>query len=289
MENLPLEITVKILSGLPTDSQLQCREVCTTWRSFLPKPKKGLLYKVLHPNAAKFEAEFFFSEQNNSYEQGSCLGTLTKLDHSLIMPTSPAYKSFMVGSCKGLVCYASSVTRERIIYISNPVTGEEIQFPAICGGNAYSERAIGFGYSLLSNKYKVYTLEGDAVWRSRRRTSEKQSLSNLSAASPSAGVFACGTLYWMDEKSIKPKTVVFDLEDETFDLIPSIHRIGREIVCSRNSSKLLDETLKKLMDDCTPSAYTTTRATPYVNSIVSLKAIMEERCGKNRKVLEEIE
>ncbi|XP_026432277.1 uncharacterized protein LOC113329638 [Papaver somniferum] len=49
----------------------------------------------------------------------------------------------------------------------------------------------------------------------------------------------------------------------------------------------LDETLKKLMDDSTPSVYTTTRATHHVNIIASLKVIMEERVGMKRKAHED--
>ncbi|KAI3892736.1 hypothetical protein MKX03_017774, partial [Papaver bracteatum] len=91
----------------------------------------------------------------------------------------------MVGSCHGLVCYASyssSRAREkkiqvprvlkpwpskrktkdkRNICICNPVTGEQIQWE----DDAYAEDAIGLGYNRSNNEYKVVRILRDKTFQ----------------------------------------------------------------------------------------------------------------------------
>ncbi|XP_026409849.1 F-box protein At3g07870-like [Papaver somniferum] len=267
MEELPLQITADILSSLPLVSKLQSIEVCKTWRTLIPKPKMGLLYGVSHSKVTKTEAQFFFSEQNSDKVNNNQLdhdyfGKLTKLDHSLIMPSSPVFKSLMVGSCNGLVCYAcyeSSRICEMIrVYIFNPLTGEQIQFPIIneCDFNSYTDQGIGFGYNRSSNEYKVvgiqqivacilpfqpvdycrdvgrvqvYTLQqGGTEWRIKTSSViRKCVLCQLSAlVLPLSGIFAGGALHWIHKYGMKLEIKAFDLKNETFKVLPSIPSVG---------------------------------------------------------------
>ncbi|XP_026379660.1 F-box/kelch-repeat protein At3g23880-like [Papaver somniferum] len=267
MEELPIQITANILSSLPLVSKLQSREVCKTWRKLIPKPKIGLLYGVSHSKVTKTEAQFLFSEQNsdnvnNNHVYHDYFGKLTKLDHSLIMPSSPVFKSFMVGSCNGLVCYAcyesSRICEIKRVYIFNPVTGKQIQIPIIneCDFNSYTDHAIGFGYNRSSNEYKVVRiqqivasvlpfqpvdycrdvervqvyilLQGGTGWRIKTSSIIRNSvLSQLSApVLPLSGIFAGGTLHWIHKHGRKLETIAFDLKNETFKVLPSIPSVG---------------------------------------------------------------
>lgn len=244
MEKLPLEITENVLTRLPVVSKLQCREVCTTLQNLLPKPKMGLLYMVSHKMTSnKLEAEIYFSEQNDDDkfsssnhvdERISSLGTLTKLDQRIIMPSTCYLRTFIVGSCKGLVCYASHIrkrTSERKVYICNPVTGEQIQLPVISKWveNPDTEQGIGFGYNPSSKEYKVvrimsrmvyvYTLQG-GVLSKHKFSIGNQALSLPSNVLPSVGVFARGALHWIE--SVESMIVTFDLENERFELLSGI-------------------------------------------------------------------
>ncbi|XP_026377553.1 F-box/kelch-repeat protein At3g23880-like [Papaver somniferum] len=261
MENLPLETTENILSRLPMVLKIQSREVCKTWRTLVPKPNIGLIYGALQGNPAlpnplfghrrtKVEAQFYFSEQNTS-KVNDHTGTVTKLKH-IILPLSPYSKSFMVGSCHGLVCYASyssSRAREkkiqvprvlkpwpskrktkekRKICICNPVTGEQIQWK----DDAYAEDAIGIGYNRSNNEYKfvrilqdktfhVNTLRNGTVWRNKpsKINANEICFKPRLDALPSVGVLASGALHWMDKSAT---VVAFDLKHETFKLLPPI-------------------------------------------------------------------
>ncbi|XP_026400102.1 putative F-box protein At2g02030 [Papaver somniferum] len=247
MEKLPLEITENILSRLPIALRLQCREVCGTWRTLMPKPKMGLLYKVSARNkAGEFEARFYFSKHSSDkvsakhVDDDDYFETLTKLDHGLIIPPS-AFKSFMVGSCNGLACYAYNQIfhfdyDETKVYVCNPVTGEQhIQLPITIKWDisTYGRRknTIGFGYIRSSYKVvsicvdssqpanvQVYTLGGGGTgWRNKM------------------GVFAGGALYWMDQSNgLQPKRILaFDLEQERFELHPSIPFLLCDSSCVR--------------------------------------------------------
>ncbi|XP_026457506.1 probable F-box protein At1g14315 [Papaver somniferum] len=225
MEKLPLEIAENIFSTVPMISRLQCREVCKKWRTSLPKPRLGLLYGIVRRTTTETEVQFYFSDQD-SYKQvtssnhvkdvDDCSKTLTKLDHSLIIPGSD-FIGFIVGSCNGLVCYAgtdaSSTTRTTKVYISNPVTDEHIQLPFIIpdNGKPRAFKTFGFGYLCSSNEYKFVSIFCEYPLKVS---------GNVQVHTLVSG--GGGALYWMDQpNTLQSKRILaFDLEYETFDLLP---------------------------------------------------------------------
>ncbi|XP_026408980.1 F-box/kelch-repeat protein At3g23880-like [Papaver somniferum] len=260
MESLPLEITENILSRLPIALKSQSREVCKTWRTLIPKPKRGLLYGISHREETKLEAQFYFSEQNTDKVDDNYVGTLAKLDHAInfnffqqpaqvqdiwTLPSS-SFETFMVGSCHGLVCYAAYASytnqSERItVYICNPFTGEKIQLPTAYSRVTSAEKAIGFGYNHSRNGYKVvrilldanyhqdgtikvYTLQGDTAWRKQITINyycETFFKPHLGRGKPTPSV---GVFAGGALNWIGTSNTVilsFDLEHETLNLLPS--------------------------------------------------------------------
>ncbi|XP_026457481.1 F-box/kelch-repeat protein At3g23880-like [Papaver somniferum] len=154
----------------------------------------------------------------------------------------------MVGSCNGLVCYAVHerwIEREKIVYICNPFTGEHIQLPSTkCAtyNDYWKSTMIGFGYVHSSHEYKVvscryndwcgkvhvYTLRcgGGCCTGTRWRNKSsmiKEDLTSYFIGLPSTTLFTGGALHWLNQlDSHKQTRVAFDLERETFELLPSL-------------------------------------------------------------------
>ncbi|XP_026451024.1 F-box only protein 6-like [Papaver somniferum] len=251
MEELPSEITASILSSLPKVCRPELREVCKTWGNLLPKRRMCLLFGVPHRDETNDIVEFYYSEQNNNDKVSTNDNKLTKLHHSLIMPAESVRKLVMVGSCNGLVCYAGyAISRLgyfltlKQVYICNPVTREQIPLQTEeWDGDFWAEPGIGFDYNDSSEEYKVvrilcdhrcrgvrvqvytFNFKNGSEWKSKTCRSNVD-ISSYLGFSPSAGVFAGGALHWIDQDNVKRTTVSFDVEHETFELLPSVPSVA---------------------------------------------------------------
>ncbi|XP_026379590.1 11S globulin subunit beta-like [Papaver somniferum] len=252
MENLSSHVVLEILSRLPKTregikSSLQCRKVCGLWRNLLGKPKTGMLFAVMP--RYHWDIKLYYKEQSTEMLNFKC--TEKQLDFyetiTDIRTMCIRERDFsLVGSCNGLVCYRThDYTLGIFIYILNPITGEQIRLPKMvpyckCAAFGYCPSinpftvpkmvpycgCAGFGYCHSTNVYKivqicffgnskgrvvVYTLGDGMGWRELGKTTYEFLES---------GIFAHGALYWLNKKS-KYSVVAFDLEDETFQDIPS--------------------------------------------------------------------
>ncbi|XP_026440668.1 F-box protein At3g07870-like [Papaver somniferum] len=175
---LPSELTLEILSRLPTKSVLQCREVCTGWRDLIGHPSNahmrlqplsqfngnsfsslsshtvadvgiGLLFSFLFPPENGYQ--FYYGEYQNQH------------NYKLKRITQPPIVSrSVVGSCNSLICFsvANRFGVHEPSYICNPVTGEYVNFPRlnVKGESEFDAMVCGFGYHPSTNKYKIVKL-----------------------------------------------------------------------------------------------------------------------------------
>ncbi|OVA07867.1 F-box domain [Macleaya cordata] len=258
MENLlPAEIISEILSRLPTESVLQCRRVCKTWRTLLQHPYFAHmhLHRLLqlddhkyhnHSNVAakgglSFLFGMFYDEEGGKqlhygeYE-GKSYKTLRRINQPLI---NMRYK--IVGSCNGLICICENKQRSGIyepLYICNPINREYVNLPRlnINNENKVERMVCGFGYHPSLNEYKVvriyysldqplgrvhvYTLGSGSQWRDIGEItySLRHCSWNEQFLPFPVSIFVNGAVHWLDHEE---KIVAFDLADEVFHLLPS--------------------------------------------------------------------
>ncbi|XP_026424690.1 F-box protein At3g07870-like [Papaver somniferum] len=200
---LPSDLTLNILSRLPADSVLQCRQVLKTWKDLLRQPsypRAHLLHQLSQINGNSFTSPsshttagipfgllFFFSftlERGNQLYYGEydnqTRNKIRKINQPLTVGKS------VIGSCNGLICFSENYPYHVLepSYVSNPITGEYVTIPRIIKrGNLvdYSEFVVcGFGYHPSTDKYKivkihytktthlgrvVYTIGSGSGWR----------------------------------------------------------------------------------------------------------------------------
>ncbi|OVA16830.1 F-box domain [Macleaya cordata] len=187
MENLPPNITFEILSRLPVESLVQCKQVCKTWRTLLLRKtdtKVGLLFSFGLNGETGNKVQLGYGvlrrtvDDEISIDHRQSYKKLTWVDH----PSIDKRDGFdaIVGSCNGLVCF--SIPHDRIdepVYICNPTTKEYTHLPTldwteIPTFNEISYRSLsglyipestlnrkrgrtvnGFGYHPSTNEYKV--------------------------------------------------------------------------------------------------------------------------------------
>ncbi|XP_026452699.1 F-box protein At3g07870-like [Papaver somniferum] len=175
VNRLPSEIIIEILSRLPTDSVLECRQVCKTWRNLIRHPSFahmhlhqnvnilpfhssatdakvdfGLIFelRILSP---KIEYILYYGEYDDQPNK-----KLRRINQPSINCLS------IVGSHNGLICFSVcdsdyvSYIHEPI-YISNPITREYMRFPRIevNGVNRVHTMVCGFCYLPSTDKYKI--------------------------------------------------------------------------------------------------------------------------------------
>ncbi|XP_026438148.1 F-box protein At3g07870-like [Papaver somniferum] len=237
--SLPEEITLEIISRLPAEDVLECKLVCTNWRSLVGNPLffKMHLHHVNHPVADSGKLGFIatsYIDPSNSFnlqylefnENHESIERITRVNYKPPF----GYETRFAGLCDGLICLYR-YKYPGITYICNPITREYIMLPEINTvemglyflPNIMSTK-MDFGYVSSTNEYKVvavipfyktefievcvYTLGSGNGWRNIGKfdfgTSEYWR----------EGVFVNGALYWMDSHS--DKLVTFDLAEEKF-------------------------------------------------------------------------
>ncbi|XP_026393215.1 F-box protein At3g07870-like [Papaver somniferum] len=250
--SLPSEIATEILSRLPTDSVMQCRQVCKTWEHLLCDP--SFAHKHLHQisqidgNSNLSHSSLISSKVGSGFlvyfkftRERGCQLYYGEYDDQRNMKLkrinqTPKHHQSIVGSCSGLICFSKdgrgphcSLDYEPT-YICNPITGEYVNFPGLPWEEKLQSMVCGFGYHHSSNKYKivriyyienqplgkvqVYTLGSGIGWKDLGKTT--YSLRYSWQIHP-FGIFANGALHWLD---MEQNIVSFDLAEEKFYLLP---------------------------------------------------------------------
>ncbi|OVA18910.1 F-box domain [Macleaya cordata] len=184
INHLPAEITLDILSRLPTQSVLLCSQVCKTWRTLLlatlfadmhlrrqllqlfdhghdeyhnhfnnaaaAASKMGLLFLIWSVDSKTCNNQIYYGEYDD--DEKSSYKTLPRINHPFINGTHA-----IVGSCNGLICLSLPRGFVDPAYICNPVTKEYVNLStfSIKNENRIGSTMFGFGYSPSTNKYKV--------------------------------------------------------------------------------------------------------------------------------------
>ncbi|KAI3893408.1 hypothetical protein MKX03_008996 [Papaver bracteatum] len=252
---LPSELSLEILSRLPTDLVIQCREVCTGWRDLIGPPSDPHLHlqrvsqsdgnsfsSLSSHTAANVPVGLLFSlkfplQNGNQIYYGEYQNQHSYKLRRVNQP--PTISKLVVGSCNGLICF--SETNHFGVHepscICNPVTSEYVNLPRLnvkCDDKVEA-MVCGFGYHPSTNKYKiveicyiqnqplghvkVYTLGSGGGWRDLGETaySLRPSQGISSNRSP-FGTLANGALHWLNDED---KIVSFDLDTENLYLLPS--------------------------------------------------------------------
>ncbi|KAI3960920.1 hypothetical protein MKW98_019121 [Papaver atlanticum] len=248
LNSLPQEIILNILSRLPAQSVLDCRQVCRSW---------GNLLQFHRQYVADSETMSFlgfdsraqalrYLEYNDDKQPNYCVKII-----KFKFPASVC--GGLVGSDNGLICLSVKTkynanpvfgnkykvdTPDEPLYICNPITREFVNLPPLLIDEKKSVDGVhvvhGFGYHPLTNKYKVvrifyvgngkspsfkgqvevYTVGSGSGWRSAGETN--YSLGSDYFANPT-GVCVNGTLHWLSDKF--RDIVAFDLVYEKFHLL----------------------------------------------------------------------
>ncbi|XP_026416142.1 F-box/LRR-repeat protein At2g43260-like [Papaver somniferum] len=233
MEKLHSDIVENILHRLPTETALQAKRVCKTWKIILRSKtdKIGLLFAVKYPGSHD-EYGLYYGDPIG----GKINYTWFALDNMSSGKSIPWYDYLdgMLGSCNGLVCFQRrSWTSGEPFLICNPITGEVVYVPnntqLECFVDYYGRRVTisGFGYCHSTNEYKivimhekeyrvqVYTVGGRGDWRNTETI-------RIHPFSDSTGVCTNGALHWLHLINIGYHCTIaaFDLVNENFKFIP---------------------------------------------------------------------
>ncbi|XP_050109667.1 F-box protein At4g19940-like [Malus sylvestris] len=263
---LPSEIIwFQILPRVPSKSLMRFKCVCKSWSSLVRNPSFVDAHQSFHRNKLTHlllttwdratRQQHFLSAQINQD------GTPTPAIHLLNLPMGSDHRLYNAQSTNGLVCLylSNNLSRHHTLayldppnFIFNPCTRESIILPHASPAYCTSHVTYHFGFSPLTNEYKVLQVQtfrphdsiptdmtfmfkifklGTSLWR--RLEIDRNDLPFEPLKCPFAVQSVCinGAMHWMHLK--ENVVVVFDIGDEKFRVIPLpqdyvsfIHRIG---------------------------------------------------------------
>ncbi|XP_026439262.1 F-box/kelch-repeat protein At3g23880-like [Papaver somniferum] len=238
---LPPEITLEILSRVPSETILDCKAVCRIWRNLLrpvsfskihfhhhhnhddDSGKLSFLASTSKKNTDSDNLEFKYFEYNKNHDSETSIERIKRVNFK-----PPFSDAKIVASSNGLLCLTGTPS----VCICNPITREHIMLPEIktqyCDSHQNCMWTNGFGYLSSTNEYKVvaihassqpvfvevqiYTLGSRNGWRNLGRFN--MDLCQLINAFLPQGIFANGALYWI--AGDLDMIVTFDLAEEKF-------------------------------------------------------------------------
>ncbi|XP_026389185.1 F-box protein At3g07870-like [Papaver somniferum] len=167
--SLPEEITLDIISRLPTEDVLECKSVCTNWRRIvlLPLFCKMHLDHLNHPAADSgklgFIAMTYIPRSNGIVDRNSSFNLhyfeFNENHESIERITRVNYKppfgygTRFVGLCNGLICLDKFHSPGKT-YICNPITREYIMLPEInTVGMGVWKSEFGYRYDLITGEF----------------------------------------------------------------------------------------------------------------------------------------
>ncbi|XP_026395477.1 F-box protein DOR-like [Papaver somniferum] len=235
-KRLPEEITIDILTRVPTESIGECKSVSKSWRNLLRQPSFSQLHlrRLSNPDSDSGKLSFLaltrgeighgnlhYFEFNENHES-TPIERIWRINYSL-----PFRGTRLIDSHNGLICLAGYPPRPAIIgsvCICNPITREYVLLPQVVD-RFYDVWVTGFGYVSSSNEYKVvgmynnlkeeflevyiYTLGSGNGWRNLGKFSTEYNPYPLHQ-----GKFANGAIHWLSRNV--EMIVAFDLAEEKF-------------------------------------------------------------------------
>ncbi|RXH83738.1 hypothetical protein DVH24_005991 [Malus domestica] len=250
---LPSEIICfQILPRLPSKSLMRFKCVCKSWSSLVQNPSFADAHQSLHRNKLTHllltiwdtatRQQHFLSVQINQD------GSPTPAIHLLNLPTmSNDHRLYNAQSTNGLVCLylSNTLSRDHTLayldppnFIFNPCTRESIILPHASPAYCTSHVTYHFGFSPLTNEYKVLQVQtfrphdsiptdltfmfkifklGTSLWRRLEVDLNHLAFDPLECPFKVQGVCINGAIHWMHWKE---NVVVFDIGDEKFRVIP---------------------------------------------------------------------
>ncbi|MCL7027874.1 hypothetical protein MKW94_019253, partial [Papaver nudicaule] len=204
---LPSELISEILTRLPADSAIQCRQVCKTWKDLLSQPSFAQAH--LRQQLSKLNG-------NNSYTSLSshtAVGLLFSFAFTLERGNQLYYGEY------------GSQTRNKLRKINQPPTVEYVNLPLAIKRDSivgYDEFIVcGFGYHPSTDKYKivkihytktthlgrveVYTIGSGSGWRVTGTTSyslrpSESAEGTFGYETQQLGTLANGALHWLNKE-----------------------------------------------------------------------------------------
>ncbi|CAB4293725.1 unnamed protein product [Prunus armeniaca] len=161
---LPDHLMVQIFCKITTKTLIQCKRVCKSWRCWLAdaqftrdllsRTPASLLVSGYRTPTSKDTGHFFIDLDRASTLNRASSDVVLKLFS--IKPNVQSSRGIhIVGSCNGFLCHELLSHVSNQLYISNPVTGESLSLPEPTNPCRTSPGKYGFGFSSISNVYKV--------------------------------------------------------------------------------------------------------------------------------------
>lgn len=172
-ESFPTDIISDILTRLPTESILECKLVCQTWKNLIQYPSFPQLHlaRLNHPDSidsGKLRYVYLKSDENDdSFDPDKYLSYFEFNDNEDWSYAKPIYRKInfttrceayiSIGSFNGLICVygaqpdiPDSTQGPAIIF--NPVTKEYLVLPEFDKEGFKTHLACGFGYLASTNE-----------------------------------------------------------------------------------------------------------------------------------------
>ncbi|EYU22874.1 hypothetical protein ABFS82_03G107800 [Erythranthe guttata] len=257
--NLPLEITIDILSRLPIRRIAICKCVCNSWRELL-RSREFLDFHLSKSVPGLLIGHDWDPENYRIFEFVDELGLET---HDLHYNTVTKFNSMgfadsseLKGSASGLLFFIRKVSNYDSLYICNPITREYIELPY--DGIFYSDSRMVtsvFGVSKITRQHKVIRVFHEIDNR-RECDTAAHLLSNVTKSiclvyvlgtglwrsiappapfiygSRSIGASVNGNIHWMVENADGSHCVsCFNIETETFSTFaPPIFPVSKKFL-----------------------------------------------------------
>ncbi|XP_059654767.1 F-box/kelch-repeat protein At3g06240-like [Cornus florida] len=165
-DNIPNEVMMKILVGLPVRTLLQIRCVCKSWCSLISSDNFVTFWfnRRTHLNSTHHLLLIkHYSEHEDQEHFSLYLDDESLTEYHLNLENHPIanLSSYLtiLGSCNGLVCLMDDMLKfTDILYLWNPTVRKFIVLPEpsiTFSSHGPYERALGFGFDSTTNDFKV--------------------------------------------------------------------------------------------------------------------------------------
>ncbi|KAH7843399.1 hypothetical protein Vadar_016106 [Vaccinium darrowii] len=244
ISELPDDIICSILARIPDiKSLVGCKRVCKTWRNLILQPS----FAKLHLSRRSFPLSLILYRPSDAPTNPAHFGILELSDDPASLSHRNATVKFrsdiyiphkgqrrrVIGACNGLVCFRV----DNDIVVCNPILpGRHFVLPKLpkLAQLRQSDLRFGFGFSPLSDEYKVltctqrwgnrfsyvtfdiFTLGRDDIWRSIGGHYEQQ-FPHFYV--DDGFVFINGALHWLGLDRVSIFLCYFDVEKEELGIL----------------------------------------------------------------------